>query len=216
MIDLETSFAALLNRQPSEKEVRQLYRVRDALNIADNDALWVVLIALESYDTLFRKYPEQIAQEMAAAVTEQKALLGSIAQAEAQKALGSLAESVSRTSHALANRVAESSRLQAQGWSMLGFLGFGGLCLLVGFILGSGRVPYWYESAASSLPSALLGTLARTPAGWIAAIAGSVAASGSLWRSWPEVKAGQRPGLLLGAVSLWALSFAFLVPILGS
>lgn len=39
MLDVEAAFEQLLGRQASEKEAQSLYRVKNALNIRDNDAL---------------------------------------------------------------------------------------------------------------------------------------------------------------------------------
>ena len=49
MSDLDDSFAKLLGRQPSDAERQSLYRVRDALGLKNNDALWLVLMALQHY-----------------------------------------------------------------------------------------------------------------------------------------------------------------------
>jgi len=43
---LEESFTTLLGKQPSDKERQAFLRVRDALNLKDNDALWVLLMVL--------------------------------------------------------------------------------------------------------------------------------------------------------------------------
>ena len=47
MSDLDDSFAKLLARQPTDAERQRLYQVRDALGLKNNDALWLVLMALE-------------------------------------------------------------------------------------------------------------------------------------------------------------------------
>jgi hypothetical protein len=41
MSELDDSFAKLLGRQPSDAERQQLYTVRDALGLKNNDALWL-------------------------------------------------------------------------------------------------------------------------------------------------------------------------------
>ena len=47
MSDLDDSFAKLLGRQPSDAERQSLYRVRDALGLKNNDALWLVLMKMK-------------------------------------------------------------------------------------------------------------------------------------------------------------------------
>ena len=215
MAELESAFERLLGRQPSEQEVKGLYRVKNALNIRDNDALWLVLMALQSYDSLYRKYPSMIAEEVRKIVDTQRTLAASMVEAETKRALGSLAEAVSMTSTTIAATVAESSRLLSWGWMLLGMLGFGSLCMFAGALLASGHAPFWAGGVAGdSVPTMILGTLGRTPAGWIAAVGGGAAGLGAIWRSRVEILAGKRLLLVASAAGLIALSFVFLLPVL--
>jgi hypothetical protein len=75
---LEDAFTRLLGRQPSEQEKRDLYRTRDALNLRNDDALWLLLMALGHYETLYRKLPALISE----AATTTMARLKEAAQAE--------------------------------------------------------------------------------------------------------------------------------------
>ncbi|MFZ1640381.1 MAG: hypothetical protein WAV07_02870 [Candidatus Contendobacter sp.] len=43
------SFTRLLGRPPSDRELRELDRVRDALDLRDNDALWLIIMALQYF-----------------------------------------------------------------------------------------------------------------------------------------------------------------------
>ena len=60
MSELEESFAKLLGRQPSDTERQKLYRVRDALGLKNNDALWLLIMVLEHYQNLYESIPERI------------------------------------------------------------------------------------------------------------------------------------------------------------
>lgn len=60
--DLDESFAKLLGRQPSDSERQKLYVVRDALGLENNDALWLVLMALQHYQTQYEAFPAAISQ----------------------------------------------------------------------------------------------------------------------------------------------------------
>lgn len=62
MTDLESSFTQLLGRQASDREKQDLYRARDALNLKDNDAVWLLLMALGHYETLYAKVPAMMAK----------------------------------------------------------------------------------------------------------------------------------------------------------
>jgi len=119
------------------------------------------------------------------------------------------------TSTTIAATVAESSRLLSWGWMLLGMLGFGSLCMFAGALLASGHAPFWAGGAAGdSVPTMILGTLGRTPAGWIAAVGGGAAGLGAIWRSRVEILAGKRLLLVASAAGLIALSFVFLLPVL--
>lgn len=61
MGDLDDSFAVLLGRQPSDKEKQDLYRVRDALKLKTTDAVWLLLMALQHYKSLYEEFPARIA-----------------------------------------------------------------------------------------------------------------------------------------------------------
>ena len=62
MGELDDSFAVLLGRQPSDKEKQALYRVRDALKLKATDAVWLLLMALQHYQTLYEQFPARIAE----------------------------------------------------------------------------------------------------------------------------------------------------------
>jgi hypothetical protein len=68
--ELDDSFAKLLGTQPTDKDRQDLYRVRDALGLKSNDALWLVLIALQHYQSQYEAFPARI--EDAARRTLQK------------------------------------------------------------------------------------------------------------------------------------------------
>ena len=57
MTDLEDAFERLLGYQPSDQERQRLYRVRDALKLKSSDALWLLLMALQHYETDVREDP---------------------------------------------------------------------------------------------------------------------------------------------------------------
>jgi hypothetical protein len=61
MGELDDSFAVLLGRQASDKEKQALYRVRDALKLKSTDAVWLLLMALQHYQTLYEQFPARIA-----------------------------------------------------------------------------------------------------------------------------------------------------------
>lgn len=60
MSELEESFAKLLGTRPTDKDRQDLYRVRDALGLKSNDALWLVLMALQHYQSQYEAFPARI------------------------------------------------------------------------------------------------------------------------------------------------------------
>jgi hypothetical protein len=109
---LEEAFEKLLGRQPNDKEKQDLYRARDALQLRENDALWLLLMALGHYETLYGKLPELIRE------TARETFAGVKEAAEAQtKACASvtereLAEAVGRTAERIARDTARRSMLR--------------------------------------------------------------------------------------------------------
>ncbi|MFZ3180115.1 MAG: hypothetical protein WA156_07915, partial [Methylocystis silviterrae] len=55
-----TGFEKLIGRTATETERRQLRRVKEVLGLRDNDALWLVIFALQYYDSLYRQFPKAI------------------------------------------------------------------------------------------------------------------------------------------------------------
>lgn len=209
MEHLESAFEKLLGRQPSELEVTRLYRVKSALGIQDNDALWLVLIALESYDTLYRKYPELINAHVKQSLDDQRQQMAAIADAETKRALGALSDAVVRASEAATARAGLGIWFQWWGFAILGLLLFGAFCTVIGFILGSGHLPSWARpSDNQSFAALLFSTVARTPAGWLAVIVGLTSAIVSIWYAHGALKLRHRSAVLLRSILLTGLGVA--------
>lgn len=61
MGELDDNFTQLLGRQPSDKEKQDLYRTRDVLKVKPTDAVWLLLMVLGHYETLYEQIPARIA-----------------------------------------------------------------------------------------------------------------------------------------------------------
>lgn len=68
----DTAFARLLGRQPTEQERARLHHIRETLDLGANDALWVVLIALQYHLTLYERFPPMIKNAAHQLLTELK------------------------------------------------------------------------------------------------------------------------------------------------
>lgn len=215
MPDVERSFERLLGRQPTDKEIQNLYRVKSALDLKDNDALWLVLIALESYDTLYRRYPDMVNAEVAKTVEQQRAAIAAMADAETKKAINELAQAVNRASEAVALRLTQASWMQAAGVMMLGLVLYGAFCVFVGFVLGSGKMPWWAPRTTEydSLLALLYASLMHTPAGWIGAIVAGSAGLAAMWYARRDIVGHRRLDLALQGLLLLLLGLGCAMPL---
>lgn len=106
MGELDDSFTALLGRQPTDREKQALYRVRDALKLKATDAIWLLLMALQHYETLYESFPARIveaAREVTKSVRDTALAEAQSAAAQTKKAL---AEAVREAAVASAKRAA--------------------------------------------------------------------------------------------------------------
>lgn len=215
MPDPEQAFGKLLGRQPSEREMQSLYRVKDALGLKENDALWLVLVALESYDTLYRKYPEMVSAQVSKTAEEQRRLIAAIADAETKRALGTLADAVGKTSETVALRLVQAKWLQWCALASIGLVAFGSLCTFVGYVLGSGKMPWWaLPSSERSFPELILSTIARTPAGWMAGIMAVGLSGAACWLARAQIGQSKRYDLIAGSLVIACLASVCLWPLL--
>jgi hypothetical protein len=88
--ELDDSFTQLLRLQPNDKEKQDLYRVRGILKLKTTDAVWLLLMALQHYETLYERIPARIAgaaHEVTKAVRATAEADAEAAQEETKRAL---------------------------------------------------------------------------------------------------------------------------------
>ncbi|MFM0140455.1 DUF6753 family protein [Caballeronia grimmiae] len=112
--DLDDSFAKLLGRQPSDTERQKLYVVRDALGLRNNDALWLVLMALQHYQTQYELFPAAISQAARDTLITLKDTADATMRASAAEAKANLAAAVAASAEKVAVNV---SRKQMWKWA---------------------------------------------------------------------------------------------------
>lgn len=123
---LDDSFAKLLGRQPTDTERQQLYRVRDALGLKNNDALWLVLMSLQYYQNQYERFPQAIAKAAGEILDQFKDAADSILDASVGAAKADLAKAVATTARDVAR---QTSRKQMFQWAALCFVS---VCLSIG------------------------------------------------------------------------------------
>ena len=112
MSDLDNSFTRLLGRQPTDAERQVLYRVRDALKLENNDALWLILMALQYHQSQYAKFPAAIAQAAQAILVDFRVTADATAQAAAQEAKAAMTKAVATSANKVAYHVAGKVKLQ--------------------------------------------------------------------------------------------------------
>lgn len=126
MAELDDSFAKLLGRQPNDAERQTLYRVRDALGLKNNDALWLVIMALQHYQGQYEKFPQEIAQAAGKTLDSFKTAADSIVRASAEAAKADLAQAVATAAQNVAKKTAAKQMWRwAAGCITVAFLSFG-------------------------------------------------------------------------------------------
>jgi hypothetical protein len=146
-----------------------LYRLRDALGLRDNDALWSIVIALEHYDSFFRAYPDKVAEKTAQSIDSARAAFAAAARLEAAQVERLLSERVAQTSVEIARKLAEEPwRPHRTTAALAAVVAFGALCVHAGYSLALTDKPFWVaRSENASGLSRLLAIVLSLPAGWM-------------------------------------------------
>jgi len=130
--DVYSAFEKLLGRTATETERAQLRKIRDALDLRDNDALWSVLFALQYYDSLYRQFPKAIATEASKVLAECRSASEASARSGVENARADLARAIALSAQGVAQTVAR--RLYVQ-WAIIGGL-IGAMTFAGGLLLG--------------------------------------------------------------------------------
>ena len=132
-----TGFEKLIGRTATETERRQLRRVKEVLGLRDNDALWLVIFALQYYDSLYRQFPKAIATEAAAVMTRTRETADAQLRAGVEQAKADLARAVALAAQDVARDVA---RRQATQWLVYG-MAVGAALVMTGIAVGRALAP---------------------------------------------------------------------------
>ena len=168
-MNLEETFAKVVGRHASDEERQRLYRLRDALGLRDNDAFWSIVMALEYYDSFFRRYPAQLAEHTERCIESARAAFAAAAEREAAQVQRTLSEKVAETSVAIARRLAERPvGLHRVTMLLAAAVAFGALCIGAGYSLAAPVRPFWVTSAEPLPPlQREAAVVLAAPAGWM-------------------------------------------------
>lgn len=121
------AFEAAWQRRATPEEADRLHRVQTVLGVKDNDAILVLMVALEHYQGLYSAMPARIEEAARTAVGEAKETAQRVANTAAQLAHGDLVEQLGEA----VNKVATDSARKQQ-WKALAIgIGAAAISLLV-------------------------------------------------------------------------------------
>jgi hypothetical protein len=168
-VTLEDTFAKIVGRHASDDERQRLYRLRDALGLRDNDAFWSIVMALEYYDSFFRRYPAELAEYTERCIEGARVAFAAAAEREAAQVQRTLSEKVAETSVAIARRLAERPvGLHRVTMLLAAVVAFGALCVNAGYSLAAPVRPFWVTSAETLTPlQRRAAVVLAAPAGWM-------------------------------------------------
>ncbi len=148
----EDRFNALLGRALRREDRDRLEKVRTALGIRANDAVWDVMIALDYHLQLYSAVPKQLAAERQKLVAELGALVAPV---------GERGTGASKPWELRGDRKPSPWPWRGQGALLAAAaVGFGAICIAAGWTMaGRGRHPW---GAAGPL-----GAVLGAPAGWL-------------------------------------------------
>jgi hypothetical protein len=211
---LEDSFTTLLGRQPGDAEKQALFRARDAFQIKNNDALWLLLAFLGHYETLYSKIPGLIVEASARVTDNARTAAEAEFRSAGARVRSELAHSVAKAAQDIAQRTATAKRSQWIAMSIIiassMFVGVGTWSYRVGRSSGfdGGRVE-GYSAAQNENAAA---AWANTPEGQLAyglAKAGSIRELATCsGRGWRKEGSFCEPRPQKGVVSGWRLAGA--------
>lgn len=192
-----TPFEILLNRQPTDKEIQNLYRIKNALDIQDNDALWVVLCALESYNTLYSQYPEKINQSL-------------------EETLNKISTSFEERAQFKGNNSTQTNipfptvntNIQIIGLSIISLILFGATCISLGYVAANHQYPLWFTS------DNLFSNILKTPSSLLIGLVSLICCLFLFYIHKDEIFKGKRLDIILYNAIFFCISFSVFISFL--
>jgi hypothetical protein len=126
---------SIMDRALSAMEKERLGRMQTTLGVADNDALWEVLAALEYQRTFYDELPQKIG----ATATEILQGITTAAEKEAAAAQARLTDCVVQQAQRLSAKIHYATLLPMGLAALVCLLAYGSLLLWAGFCIGSGQ-----------------------------------------------------------------------------
>lgn len=160
------AFEAAWQRKATPEEADRLHRVQTVLGVKDNDAILVLMVALEHYQGLYSAMPARIEEAARTAVGEAKETAQRVASTAAQLAHGDLVEQLGEA----VNKVASDSARKQQ-WEALAIgIGAAAITILMTGLLAfsQGKEAGFGEGFKAARHEAAAASWANTPQGQMA------------------------------------------------
>jgi hypothetical protein len=146
-------FQELFGRAPTTDELRRFDRLSTLAGMPPDDSMWYVILVNEFYeDRINRRLSE----------------IDSVAENAADKALAKISEAVYAKADELAARKSKGFLWRSWGFAMSMVLLLCAAALNVGYIMGSGKEPFWIRPSHSG--ERILSWFFNVPSGWLVAI----------------------------------------------
>jgi hypothetical protein len=127
------------------------------------------VIALEYYDSFFRRFQAELAEYTERCIEDARAAFAAAVAREAAEVQRTLSEKVAETSVAIARRLAERPvGLHRVTMLLAAVVAFGALCVNAGYSLAAPVKPFWVTSAETLTPMEReAAVVLAAPAGWM-------------------------------------------------
>ena len=159
----DEAYYRLIGSQPTDAQIQELYRVREALGLQPYDSLWMVLIALQYHKDLYAQFPATIAESAEKILIQFRETADAELKASVESAKRSLAAAVIKSAEKVA---AHASKKSASRWMTAAALIISAMTVCVGaagFYFGDQAG--FARGFAGAREEAAAATWAATPAG---------------------------------------------------
>ena len=137
MPDLKTAMKLIAGREPTPEELHRIMAIAHSLDIPVHDAMFPILVELDTYHGIFSRLPGEIARKSQKSAEDAAQKAAVLAQEKVNAAVADLIPSISGT---LAEAAGAAVRQAQVGRSMItiwGAMGLVGLVFAVGYFSGA-------------------------------------------------------------------------------
>ena len=130
----QSAYEKILGRQITAEEIQRLEHIKETLNIHENDALFTILIAFESYYTQMKRIPEIHLKQIIQLNESQQELYSRIMASEAQKNMMRLQETMHSMCIANMDRRSKRNLYFSVTIATLFIAAYGIACFMAGYM----------------------------------------------------------------------------------